>query len=54
MSRLTPTTQHPLKHLLDLVIGVLPLLQYFYSNDELTEMYFNDDDLTQPYEAQDF
>lgn len=54
MARLIPPVQHPLKHLLDSIIGVLPLLQYFYNDDALTEMYFVDDALTEAYVGQDY
>lgn len=53
MSRLVPPVQHPLKHLLDLIIGVLPLFNYFYNDDAFTEMYFTDDALTEAYISQD-
>lgn len=54
MARLIPPLQHPAQHLLELLTGLLPLLQYFYNDDGLVDMYFTDDGLTEPLISQDF
>lgn len=54
MSRLVPPLQHPMQHLIELIIGVLPLLQYFYNDDAFVDMYYTDDGLTEAYISQDF
>lgn len=53
MAKLNYPLQGPAKHLLDLVTGILPVLQYFYVNDAISEMYFTDDALTQPLVSED-
>lgn len=54
MAKLNYLLQNPAKHLLDLVVGLLPVLQYYYTNDSVSDMYFTDDALAQPLVSEDY
>jgi hypothetical protein len=53
MSKLNYILKGSAKHILDLVVSVFPIFQYYYTNDSLSEMYFTDDALTEPLVSED-
>lgn len=54
MAKLNYLLYSPARHLLDVLVGLIPIFQYYYSDSALTQLYYTDDGLSQALVNEDF